>query len=198
MFQRATFLEDAAQVDCTVEPARAEQSRTMDDRSFEDFYAETARPLWSYICRVSGSHALADDLLQESFFRLWRAAAAAAVVPVLNERQRKAYLYKIATNLIHTHWRKIKHERLWQLHTTPRYESTTEMTGEQLLTPDIARVFQMLKPQQRALLWLAYVEGYEHAEIARVLELREKSVRVLLFRARHKLASILKEKGLDA
>lgn len=193
MFQRATFLEDAAQVDCTVEPARAEQSQTMDDRSFEDFYAETARPLWSYICRVSGSHALADDLLQESFFRLWRAA-----VPFMNEQQRKAYLYKIATNLIHTHWRKIKHERLWQLHTTPRDESTTEMTGEQLLTPDIARIFQTLKPQQRALLWLAYVEGYEHAEIARVLELREKSVRVLLFRARHKLASILKEKGLDA
>lgn len=193
MFQRATFLEDAAQVDCPVEPARAEQSHMMDDRSFEGFYSETARPLWSYICRVSGSHALADDLLQESFFRLWRAA-----VPVMNEQQRKAYLYKIATNLIHTHWRKIKHERLWQLHAAPRGESTTEMTGEQLLTPDIARIFQMLKPQQRALLWLAYVEGYEHAEIARVLELREKSVRVLLFRARHKLAAILKEKGLDA
>ncbi len=193
MFQRATFLENAAQVKCSVERARAEQSHMMDDADFEDFYRETAHPLWAYICRVSGSHTLADDLLQESFFRLWRAA-----LPVMDEQQRKAYLYKIATNLIHTHRRKIKHERFWQLHSTASEEPTNDITSEQMLTPDIARIFQMLKPQQRALLWLAYIEGYEHAEIAHVLELKEKSVRVLLFRARHKFAGILKEKGLDA
>ncbi len=80
----------------------------------------------------------------------------------------------------------------------PREDATRETPYATMLTPDVARTFQTLKPQQRALLWLAYVEGYEHAEIARVLEIKEKSVRVLLFRARHKLASSLKEKGLDA
>ena len=44
-----------------------------------------------------------------------------------------------------------------------------------------------LPPRDRALLWLAHVEGYDHREIAKVLGLQERSVRVILFRARKKL-----------
>jgi hypothetical protein len=40
-----------------------------------------------------------------------------------------------------------------------------------------------LKPAERALLWLAYVEGFDHSEIA-AAGIRSKSIRVLLFRAR--------------
>jgi RNA polymerase sigma-70 factor (ECF subfamily) len=189
MLRSATFLADAPPTDCFIDHARVKQSHMIDDATFENFYTQTARPLWLYIRRVSGSAALADELLQESFFRLWRAGA-----PLTDELQMKAYLYRIATNLINSYWRSVKRERLWQLRTSPR----EEMSGDDTLTPDIARVFQTLKPQQRALLWLAYVEGYDHREIARVLELNENSVRVLLFRSRHKLASLLKAKNLDA
>ena len=52
-------------------------------------------------------------------------------------------------------------------------------------------VFGRLKTQEQTLLWLAYVEGFDHREIAQVLELKEKSVRVLLSRARKKLAGML-------
>jgi DNA-directed RNA polymerase specialized sigma24 family protein len=41
------------------------------------------------------------------------------------------------------------------------------------------------------------VEGYAHDEIAGTLDLKEKSVRVLLFRARHNLARILRQNGLS-
>jgi RNA polymerase sigma-70 factor (ECF subfamily) len=44
-------------------------------------------------------------------------------------------------------------------------------------------------------MWLAYVEGADHCEIAETLGLREASVRVLLFRARRKLAHLLREGG---
>jgi RNA polymerase sigma-70 factor (ECF subfamily) len=53
-------------------------------------------------------------------------------------------------------------------------------------------VFGELKPQQRQMLWLSYVEGSDHREIATALGVREGSVRVLLHRARKKLASLLK------
>ena len=59
----------------------------------------------------------------------------------------------------------------------------------------MSRIFEQLKPQEQSLLWLAYVEGFDHREIALALQLTEKSVRVLLFRARKKLAGILTEKG---
>jgi RNA polymerase sigma factor (sigma-70 family) len=59
----------------------------------------------------------------------------------------------------------------------------------------LSRCFEELKPRERALLWLAYVEGYAHAEIGTALDLSEKSVKVLLFRARGNLERILRENG---
>jgi RNA polymerase sigma-70 factor (ECF subfamily) len=40
-------------------------------------------------------------------------------------------------------------------------------------------------------MWLAYVEGADHREIAAALGLRERSIRVLLHRVRRKLAGLL-------
>ena len=64
------------------------------------------------------------------------------------------------------------------------------------LDNDVMRVFGRLKPREQAVLWLAYVEGFDHREIALALQLREKSIRVLLFRARKKFASFLTKEGL--
>jgi RNA polymerase sigma-70 factor (ECF subfamily) len=60
----------------------------------------------------------------------------------------------------------------------------------------MARTFRELKPQERVLLWLAHVEGTEHREIAQTLGLKAASVPVMLFRARRKLAGLLKKQGL--
>jgi RNA polymerase sigma-70 factor (ECF subfamily) len=45
------------------------------------------------------------------------------------------------------------------------------------------------------MLWLAYVEGADHREIAEALELRAGSIRVLLHRARKKLARLIESTG---
>jgi RNA polymerase sigma-70 factor (ECF subfamily) len=160
----------------------------MDETTFDLFYRSTARPLWAYIHRVSGDAALADDILQESYYRLLRAS-----IGKMDEAQMKSYLYKIATNLLNDHWRSRKRERQQILE--DNNEGAT--TGYAAQSHDLAHAFEQLNTQQRSLLWLAYVEGNEHSEIAQILGLREKSIRVLLFRARHKLAGILKQKDLS-
>jgi len=48
-----------------------------------------------------------------------------------------------------------------------------------------------LKPRERAMLWLAYAEGASHREIAAILGLRPASLKLLLFRARRRLAVLL-------
>jgi RNA polymerase sigma-70 factor, ECF subfamily len=53
-----------------------------------------------------------------------------------------------------------------------------------------------MKPRERAMLWLAYVEGRTHQEIGAILDLQAASVRVLLFRARGVLARRLRRLGL--
>ena len=46
-----------------------------------------------------------------------------------------------------------------------------------------------LRPRDRDLLWLAYTQGLSHAEMARTLGVKTASVKLLLFRARTRLAS---------
>jgi RNA polymerase sigma-70 factor (ECF subfamily) len=50
---------------------------------------------------------------------------------------------------------------------------------------------RQLKPRERELLWLAYVEGMSHAEIAAATGLRVMSIRILLYRARRKASQFL-------
>lgn len=143
--------------------------------------------MWSYIRRASGDSALADDLLQETFHKFLRADR-----PELQPPQMKAYLYRTAMSLLSDHWRRAKRERQWSLRTIFR----TETSEDAELKQDVSRVFERLKPQEQTLLWLAYVEGFDHGEIAATLELKEPSVRVLLFRARKKLAGMLTGESL--
>lgn len=160
---------------------------SMDEESFRRLYAETARPLRAYLSRVSGDAVLADDLLQESYFRFLRAER-----PEMNDVGRKNYLYRIATNLFHDHYRRTK-----RIEPDLPEVAVGEKTGDEIhLRTDFSRVFQKLKPRERQLLWLAYVEGSSHKEIAGILGLKAGSIRLLLFRARHRLAQLLREKGL--
>src|ERR1039458_375666 len=63
----------------------------LDENAFCEFYREVGPTLWSYIRRTSGDAALADDILQETFYRFLRAD-----LPALEKFQTKAYLYRIA------------------------------------------------------------------------------------------------------
>ena len=163
----------------------------MNEAIFEEIYERTARPLWSYVSRISGNSALADDIAQETFLRYLRSPLKEAT-----DAEIKSYLYKIATNLVYDHFRKTNRETKWRLFSTS--EPTSELIYETFADEtDMMRVFQNLKPQERALLWLAYVEGYEHREIALVLNLSALSIKVLLFRARRRLAQLLESEKAE-
>jgi len=60
---------------------------------------------------------------------------------------------------------------------------------------DLRRALGRLSARERELLWLAYAEGSSHREIADTLGLRAHGIRVLLFRARRKLAALLRGSG---
>ncbi len=160
-----------------------------DEAAFRAFYQRTAPALRSYIHRAAGSADVADDILQDAFVRFLR------VEPErLEPAQEKGYVYRIASNLLVDHWRRVNREQRWDWKTFIGVRRATNIHPER--DHDVSVVFRTLAPQQRSLLWLAYVEGFEHREIASILGLREKSIRVLLFRARRKMANSLREKGL--
>jgi RNA polymerase sigma-70 factor (ECF subfamily) len=55
-----------------------------------------------------------------------------------------------------------------------------------------------LKPRERELLWLAYVEGMSHAEIATATGLGAMSIRILLYRARQKASQLLRPERIKS
>ena len=164
---------------------RAEPS-LMVEAEFRELYAETARPLKSYLSRLTGNASLADELLQESYFRLLRTP-----LPAMDMAARKNYLYRIATNLTRDHFRTAKH----------RPEPLTDSPADAgfgrraQVSADLRKLMKELSPNERAMVWLAYAEGSSHREIALVLGLKEASVRPLLHRARRKLADLLRDCG---
>jgi len=165
---------------------RRAPKRPMNEAKFEAFYRKTAGSLWSYIYRMTGDPAMADDLLQKSFFRFLRSNP-----DIVDENHLRHYLFKTATNLVFDHFREKKRDRQRVPDVPP--ESRTDH-GE--LRHDMKRAFAELKPQERAILWLAHVEGSSHDEISEAIGVKSKSVRVMLFRARKHLADILTKRGL--
>lgn len=156
----------------------------MDESKFEAFYKKTARPVWAYIFRMTGDAAAADDLLQKTFFRFLRSNPT-----IVSEDHQRRYIFKTATNLVFDHFREMKRHG-------ERVEMPELATVQDELRHDMMRAFAELKPHDRALLWLAHVEGASHEEIADALGLKQKSIKVLLFRARKRLAAILTRHGL--
>lgn len=159
----------------------------MDEPAFEAFYRKTAGGIWSYIYRMTGDAAMADDLLQKTFFRFIRSNPG-----ITNQDHLRRYVYKTATNLVFDHFRETKRERTRAIEWMPA--EVRPDRGD--LRHDMARVFSDLKPQERALLWLAHVEGNSHEEIAEAIGVKSKSIKVMLFRARKRLGEMLTKKGL--
>jgi len=167
---------------------RARADATRDEQAaqaeFEAFYLRTARTLHGYLCRIGRDAATADEVLQEAYIRVINA-------PAMDEGHRRAYLYTTATNLLRDRWRRQKREREWSELSAPAERHHQEFN----LPIDMAAVLDRLTPQERAVLWLAHVEELSHREIGAVLGVKEKSVRVMVFRAREKAKELLESAG---
>ncbi|MGQ0733313.1 MAG: RNA polymerase sigma factor, partial [Acidobacteriota bacterium] len=66
----------------------------MDETAFRAFYDRTSRGLWSYLARITGDRLVAEDLMQEAYYRFLRASKTYE-----NERHRRNSLFQIATHL---------------------------------------------------------------------------------------------------
>lgn len=160
----------------------APERLAMSEAEFREFYAFTAGPVKSYLVRMTGNAAAADDLLQDAYYRFLRAE-----LPELDQAGRKNYLFRIATNLVRDHFRRKRHI------TAPLDESSSISTKAGFDTSaSVRQALAGIEPRERELVWLAYVEGASHREIAAITGVKESSVRPLLYRVRQKLAAMLR------
>jgi RNA polymerase sigma-70 factor (ECF subfamily) len=157
-------------------------------------------PLFLFLLRVVGDRAAAEDLVQETFWRVWQHR-----VRYDPERRFSTWLYTIARHLA---WNQMQSAG----HQTKRFSELSEAEQQRLeMSPDgppsaspealalaadhrsrVQEALYSLPADQRLCLVLREYEGRSHREIGEILGCSEGNARVLTHRARHALRPLLK------
>jgi RNA polymerase sigma-70 factor, ECF subfamily len=173
-----------------------------DEAGFTYLAQKYHRPMIHFLYRMVGNHAVAEELAQEVFLRVYRARSSYRA-----EARFTTWLYRIATNLAVNYARDTKHERSAP---TVYLDQPDEDTGT---TPDLAddelsveermlrdermaairkHVLALPERQRMAVLMHKY-QGMDYRQIGEVLKLSESATKSLLFRAYQTLREKLKD-----
>lgn len=164
----------------------------MNKAQFTTFYTATYPRLWSYVYRLAGDADASSDIVQDSYIRFLR-----ELPRERSEQAQRAYLFSIATNVTRDMWRRGKIHGQW-IEQEAEPDATDNSLDYVTLRLDVTAALARLPLMQRSLLWLTYVEGYSHAEVAVMQQIQSASVKVLLVRARRRLAAICREMGIES
>lgn len=173
-----------------------------DDAAFDSLIEKFRRPLIAFMYRMVGNSAVAEDLAQDVFLRVYRSRSTYAA-----EAKFSTWLYRIATNLGLNHLRDTRSERSQVAVSLDEPDEETGKTVdvadrapsvEQDLMRDerlaaIRRHVQALPERQRAAVIMHKYQEMDYREIARVLKLSESATKSLLFRAYEVLRVKLKD-----
>jgi RNA polymerase sigma-70 factor (ECF subfamily) len=164
-----------------------------DPRCFESLYNRHRRHVFSLCLRMSRNTAEAEDLTQEVFLQLFR-----KVATFRGDSAFSTWLHRVAVNVVLMHLRKkslpISSE---PLNSQPPDRARKEfgMTDETLAVSIdrivLERSVNSLPPGYRVVFLLHDVEGYEHKEIARMMQCSVGNSKSQLHKARLKLRSHL-------
>jgi RNA polymerase sigma-70 factor (ECF subfamily) len=193
------FVADYKQLDDAVIMLRV---RDGDETGYEFLVQKYRRAMVNFMYRMVRNQAIAEELAQEVFLRIYRSRATYRA-----EARFTTWLYRIATNLAVNHARDSKQEssastvyldspdpetgtRPDVADQTPTIEQ--DMVRDERLKAIRAHVYALPERQRVAVLMHKY-QGLDYREIGRVLKLSESATKSLLFRAYETLRESLKE-----
>jgi RNA polymerase sigma-70 factor (ECF subfamily) len=173
-----------------------------DEAAFNYLAGKYHRPIIHFLYRMLRNQAIAEELAQEVFLRVYRSRASYRA-----EAKFTTWLYRIATNLAVNHARDTRNERAVQ---NVYLDAPDDETGAK---PDVAdsglsaeqsllreermkaiRAHVMALPErQRMAVLMHKYQGMDYREIGEVLKLSESAVKSLLFRAYQSLREALKD-----
>ena len=161
-------------------------------REFQKLYETVFPILFRVANRIVGSEEAAEDLCQETFFRLYEKKM---VFPNLEEA--KYWLIRVVKNAaLNYAKRKTRERKAYQK--AFREDSRVQETGENLLLKketreEVLKALEQLPENLRIVLILKEYGELNYKEIGRALGISEGNVKVRVFRARERLAGILTE-----
>lgn len=145
------------------------------------------KQIYYYLYRMTGNKEIAEDLTQETFLKAFKA------LPNYEERMRfKAWLYKIATNLVSNYLTREK-QTILPISETESYsvDPEKEIIGDEEIKL-LRSSLDKLPPRQKEALILAKYEGLKGEEIAKILNLKPNAVYALIYRGLENLSLYFK------
>ena len=162
-----------------------------DTRAFDAAYDRHRAALHAFLVRLSGSTALAEDLLQETWLRLARHCR-----ELSPDTELRAWLFTVARNLYRSHrrWAVLDAGRLRELGLLPAKSAPSpfESTAESEARRELEAALADLPLEHREVLLLCSVSGFEPSEAAGILGISPEATRQRLARARAKMRERLR------
>lgn len=153
-------------------------------RKIADLYLDGSYRL---AVRILGETALAEDMAQEAFVKLWRQAPAWQA-----KAQIKTWLHRVTHNLCIDHLRK---QNRYSNDEVPDLEDPTpgvlELKEQQQLGDKVTEALQQLPARQRIAISLVHFEECGNMEAAAIMEISVDALESLLARGRRKLKELL-------
>jgi len=176
--------------------------REGDDAAFDYLVQKYRRPIIGFMYRMAHNPAIAEELAQEVFLRVYRSRA-----NYEPSAKFSTWLYRIATNLGVNHARDTRHERAentvnldepdTETGQTPDLADKTATVEEEILRRErlaaIRQKIEALPERQRMAVLMHKYQQMDYRQIAEVLKLSESATKSLLFRAYEALRTQLKE-----
>ncbi|ATQ43612.1 RNA polymerase sigma factor [Caulobacter mirabilis] len=162
---------------------RAIETSADEHQALAKLYGDHRRELSAYVRRMVGAGPPEpEDVVQITFARF---AAMSAETPIANPR---AFLFRMAHNVIVDAHRRLARERRRMADEAVRVQGSVDVSPEDVLLPkeDIARLeaaIARLKPKQRTALLMHRVDELSFAEIGRRLGLSPSGARKLVEQA---------------
>jgi RNA polymerase sigma-70 factor (ECF subfamily) len=160
---------------------------------FEELVEAHSAELFGYLWRMLGDEADAQDVLQDTFVRAFRA------YPRTHNDNLRAWLYKIATNRARTQLRRgalRSHTPLDEHHASGERPIDHQVAERLDLAAVRAAVDKLPGKQQAALLMRKY-QQLEYTEIGAALDCSEDAARAHVYQALKKLRTMFKEDDYD-
>jgi len=174
-----------------------ENAKNGDPDAFAKLYALHKRRVYTLCLRMLGNVSEAEDMTQEAFLHLFRKLGS-----FRGESAFSTWLHRLTVNLVLMHLRK-KGLQLVSLEETinPSEEDAPKRdfgSRDTMLTGSVDRVtleraVALLPPGYRMVFVLHDVEGFEHNEIATMLECSTGNSKSQLHKARLKLRELLRQ-----
>ncbi|MGE5245666.1 MAG: RNA polymerase sigma factor [Betaproteobacteria bacterium] len=157
-----------------------------DTGAFETVYRQHAPRIYALACRIAGSTAEGEDLLQEIFLQAHR-----KLDTFKGDAALGTWLYRLATNycLDFVRSRRAKMERVTDPLETAAVPPARRETP--LARIDLERAIAQLPDGCREAFVLHDVEGYDHREVGRLLGIAEGTSKSQVFKARARLRALL-------